>query len=290
VKTWTQSSNLQLPWHPFSTTIFFFNMALPNFTFSFPCNVADGYMRQKNSNQVTILSEQGSSEKTGAGGCGRISHLLGSAMSLFHCFLPPPQSQSSHSHKTKEKDYRKKRIVSTWWKTWVGNESHGEHWFNVVSCKMAFGHSRFSLLAGLNLPFQCSSFLTLCAVLSHSVVSNSLRPHDCSPPGSSVHGDSPGKNTGVGCHALLQGIFPTQGSNPGLLHCRWILYYLSHQGNPQILEWVAYSFSRGFSWSRNWIQVSCIAGRFFTSWATRETPFTLWEMHFTLWLDHNHKP
>ena len=41
-------------------------------------------------------------------------------------------------------------------------------------------------------------------------------PMHCSPPGSSVHGDSPGKNTGVGCHALLQGIFPTQGSNPGL--------------------------------------------------------------------------
>ena len=39
---------------------------------------------------------------------------------------------------------------------------------------------------------------------------------DCSPPGSSVHGESPGKNTGVGCHALLQGIFPTQGSNPAL--------------------------------------------------------------------------
>ena len=43
---------------------------------------------------------------------------------------------------------------------------------------------------------------------------------DCSPPGSSVHGDSLAKNTGVGCHALLQGIFPTQGSNPGLLYCR----------------------------------------------------------------------
>ena len=56
-------------------------------------------------------------------------------------------------------------------------------------------------------------------------------PMDCSPPGSSVHGDSPGKNTGVGCHALLQGIFPTQGSNLGLLHCRWMLYGLSHQGS-----------------------------------------------------------
>ena len=56
-------------------------------------------------------------------------------------------------------------------------------------------------------------------------------PMDCSPPGSSVHGDSPGKNTGVGCHALLQGIFPTQGSNPDLPHCR-CLYCLSHQGSP----------------------------------------------------------
>ena len=53
---------------------------------------------------------------------------------------------------------------------------------------------------------------------------------DCSPPGFSVRGDSPGKNTGVGCHALLQGIFPTQGLNPGLLHCRPILYQLSYQG------------------------------------------------------------
>ena len=48
---------------------------------------------------------------------------------------------------------------------------------------------------------------------------------DCSPPGSSVHEDFPGKNTGVGCHFLLQGTFPTQGSNPHLLHCRWILYH-----------------------------------------------------------------
>jgi len=55
---------------------------------------------------------------------------------------------------------------------------------------------------------------------------------DCSLPGSFVHEDSPGKNTGLGCHFLLQGIFPIQGSNPGLLHCRQILYLLSHQGNP----------------------------------------------------------
>ena len=57
-------------------------------------------------------------------------------------------------------------------------------------------------------------------------------PMDYSQSGSSDHGDSPGKNTGVGCHALLQGIFPTQGLNLGLLNCRQILYCLSHQGSP----------------------------------------------------------
>ena len=57
-------------------------------------------------------------------------------------------------------------------------------------------------------------------------------PMDCSLPGSSVHGDSPGKNTGVGCHALLQGIFPIQGVNSGLPHCRQILYHLSHKKSP----------------------------------------------------------
>ena len=58
-------------------------------------------------------------------------------------------------------------------------------------------------------------------------------PMDCSPPGSSVHGDSPCKNTRVGCHVFLQGIFPTQGLKPGLLHCRHILYHLSYQRSPQ---------------------------------------------------------
>ena len=96
---------------------------------------------------------------------------------------------------------------------------------------------------------------------------------DCSPPDSSVHGDSPGKNTGVGCHALFQAIIPTQGSNPALSHCRWILYSPSHQGSPKILAWVAYPYSRGTSQPRNRTSVSCIADRFFTSWATREAHF-----------------
>ena len=93
---------------------------------------------------------------------------------------------------------------------------------------------------------------------------------DCSLPGTSVRGNSPGKNTGVGCHFLLQRIFPTQGSNPGLPHCRQILCHLSHQGSPRILEWVAYPFSSGSSPPRDRNRVSCSASRFFTSWATRE--------------------
>ena len=80
------------------------------------------------------------------------------------------------------------------------------------------------------------------------------------------HGlNSPGQNTGMGSHSLLQRIFPTQGSKPGLLHCRRIPYQLSHKGSPRILEWVAYPFSRGSSQPRNRTGVSCIAGGFFTS-------------------------
>ena len=52
---------------------------------------------------------------------------------------------------------------------------------------------------------------------------------NCNLPGSSVHGISQARILGVGCHILLQGIFPTQGSNLGLLRCRWILYQLSYQ-------------------------------------------------------------
>ena len=72
---------------------------------------------------------------------------------------------------------------------------------------------------------------------SCSVMSESLPLHGLS-------WNSPGQNTGVGSLSLLQGIFPTQGSNPGLLHCRQILHQLSHKGSPRTLEWVAYPFSR----------------------------------------------
>ena len=71
-------------------------------------------------------------------------------------------------------------------------------------------------------------------------------------------------NSGVGSRSLLQGIFPSQGSNPGLPHCRQSLYCLSCQGSPTKLQWVAYPFSRGPSRPRDRTGVSCIAGRFFT--------------------------
>ena len=73
----------------------------------------------------------------------------------------------------------------------------------------------------------------MCCAYSLSCVFATLcDPMDCSPPGSFVHGNSPGKNTGVDCHALLQVIFLIQGLDPGLPHCRPILYSLSHQGRP----------------------------------------------------------
>ena len=82
--------------------------------------------------------------------------------------------------------------------------------------------------------------------------------------------NSPGQYTGVGSLSLLQGIFPTQGLNWVLMHCRQILYQLSHQVSPSILEWVAYPVSSRSSWPRNHTGVPCIAGRFFTNWAIRE--------------------
>ena len=108
---------------------------------------------------------------------------------------------------------------------------------------------------------KIKAIISMCAVLSHVRLSD---PMDCSQPGSYVHGDSLGKNTGVGCHALLQKIFPTPGSNPGLLHSRKILYLLSHQGSPRIGVGSLFLL-QGNSQPRNQPSVSCIPGRFFTS-------------------------
>ena len=96
------------------------------------------------------------------------------------------------------------------------------------------------------------------------VLFNSLQ-HELYSPWKSLD-----RNIRISILSLLQGIFPTQGLNPGLLHCRWILYQLSHKGSPRILEWVAYPFARGSSRPRDWTGVSGIVGSFFTNWAIRE--------------------
>ena len=84
------------------------------------------------------------------------------------------------------------------------------------------------------LPYSKCLALKPCVLFTCSACPTLCNPMDCC---SSVHGDSPGKNTGVGCHSLLQGTVPVQGLNPGLPHCR-ILYPLSHQGSPfQALFW-----------------------------------------------------
>ena len=107
-------------------------------------------------------------------------------------------------------------------------------------------------------------------------MSDTLRPSGLYSPW-----NYPGQNIGVGSLSLLQGTFPTHGLNPGLPHCKWILYQQSHLGSPRILEWVAYPFSSRSSWPRNWTGVSCIAGEFFSNWAIREAPPTCILIHWT---------
>ena len=106
---------------------------------------------------------------------------------------------------------------------------------------------------------------------SDSVMSDSLWPHGlyvaCQVP-LSMEFSRPEYRSGLPFPS--PGDFPTQGSNPGLPHCRQTLDQLSHKGSPRILEWVAYSFSSRLFQTRNQTRVSCMAGRFFTSWAMRE--------------------
>jgi len=109
---------------------------------------------------------------------------------------------------------------------------------------------------------------------SPSLVSDSLGPNELCCPW-----NSPDQNTGVGSLSLLQGIFPTQRLNPGLPHCRLILYQLSHKGSPRMLERVDKNagedpFSTGYSWLRYRTGVSCTAGRFFTNRAIEKAQWS----------------
>ena len=83
---------------------------------------------------------------------------------------------------------------------------------------------------------ELKSLLMKVKCVSHPIVSNSLQPHGLYSTRILCPWNFPGKNTGVGCRFLLQGIFPTQGSNLGLLHCRQILYCLSHHRSPMKMK------------------------------------------------------
>ena len=84
----------------------------------------------------------------------------------------------------------------------------------------------------------------MCVCVNHSVVSDSLGSHGQQPTRLLCPWDSPGKNTGVGCCSLLQGIFPNQGLNQGLVHSRQILYHLSRQKSSDLVVGsCSYNFS-----------------------------------------------
>ena len=99
------------------------------------------------------------------------------------------------------------------------------------------------------------SYMCVCVRVLYVLVAQSClilcEPMDCSPPGSSVHGDSLGKNTGVGCHALLQRIFLTQGLNPGLLHCRRIILLSEPPREPQNTGVGSLSLLVKYTYSKN---------------------------------------
>ena len=78
---------------------------------------------------------------------------------------------------------------------------------------------------------MCSLIAAVLVVVESLSCVQLLQPHKLYPARLLCPCDFPGKNTGVGCCFLLQGIFLTQGSNPGLLHCRQILYQLSYEGS-----------------------------------------------------------
>ena len=148
-------------------------------------------------------------------------------------------------------------------------------------CPINWAHMHSKSLIFLSIQYLASvnditnSPKTTCLSESGKVKVTQSCPTLCNPKDYTVHGILQARILELGSLSLLQGIFPTQGLNLGLLHCRRILYQLSHKESPRILEWVGYPFSRGSSQPRNWTGVFCIAGGFFTNWSMREALFTL---------------
>ena len=113
--------------------------------------------------------------------------------------------------------------------------SSGFHSQNMQSLKLTKVSIICDSLFSTAPAFHSGAAIVIHVHVSHSVISNSLRPCGLQPTRLLCAWDSPGKKTGVGSQSLLQGNFPTQGWKLGLLHCRLILYHLSYQGSPAIV-------------------------------------------------------
>ena len=119
------------------------------------------------------------------------------------------------------------------------------------------------------------SCAVLYVVLSCSVVSDSVTPWTAAFQAPLTMEDSPGESTRVACHALLQGIFPTQGSNPGLPHCRWNLYGLSRQGTLHWFPVVPYLGLNGFFPVWLYLRLKLHTDLSSVSWAWRVLSYSL---------------
>ena len=176
--------------------------------------------------------------------------------------------------------------------TWVSVNSGSWWWTGRPGVLQFTGSQRVGHGWATELNWTEQELLPLLSTLNHLVISTSfmtlnniyilITPNTssvkvtqscstlCDPMEYTAHGILQARTLEWVAFPFSRGSSPNQGSNPGLLQCRWILYQLSHKRSPKILEWVAYPFSSGFSWPRNWTGVSCIAGRFFISRAIRE--------------------
>ena len=134
-----------------------------------------------------------------------------------------------------------KAVHVQWWNVTKYKELHkreqkslGISWpcdnqYQLVSAQ--FRYFRL-LLPWFSYPLSSSQLCDFVVVFSCSVISDSLQPHELQPTRLLCPWNSLGKNTGGGSHSILQGVFPTQGLNPCLLHCQQILYHLNHQESP----------------------------------------------------------
>ena len=167
-------------------------------------------------------------------------------------------------------------------------DAEEDKWKTLYKSKVILpSHNIFCLVLPSTYPFNnaCTHIpiqhLTHVCPSLHWVLKAPTEMSESRPHGLYSLWNSTGQNTGVGSLSILRRIFPTQGWNPGLPHCGWILYQPSHKGSPRILEWVAYPFSSGSSWPMDQTGVSCLASRFFTNWAIREAQTQM---------RHGHKP